>query len=244
MGVTAADVANSPTHEEHNRSTRNHSVIITRQQHSMIFNGKSTPPAVQTSQNNSIQFSNALDNPINTFPALIPPTGQFSNVPIPTITTPNINLNPFPINNSHQSANQFSPIILNRPELTNNNVPLLTNQAMIFTSQTMDPPNLTQKPTTKTRAPTKPNAGTRSFSISDPNPNRTRPAKQPKTVTPRPNPTQHPSGPSTTSVIAENMETQTEKKRRRNDEDSSQAVNSQNEHFLTAGLGSQACRDQ
>jgi hypothetical protein len=244
MGVTAADVANSPTHEEHNRSTRNHSAIITRQQHSMIFNGKSTPPAVQTSQNNSIQFSNALDNPINTFPALIPPTGQFSNVPIPTITTPNINLNPFPINNSHQLANQFSPIILNRPEPTNNNVPLLTNQAIIFTSQTMDPPNLTQKITNKSRASSKPNAGTRSVSISDPNPNRTRPDKQTKTVTPRPNPTQHPSGPSTASVIAENMETQTEKKRRRNDEDSSQVVTSQNEHFLTAGPGSQACRDQ
>jgi hypothetical protein len=244
MGTTADDVANTPRNDDHNRSASIHSAIITRQHHSRTFNDGRTPPAVHTSFDTSIQISNTPDNLINTFPALNIPTTQSPNIPIPTLTTTDKSLNPFPNINSHQSANQFSPIILNRPATITNNTPLLTNQAMIFTSQTMDPPTETQKITRTTRASPKPKVYTRSVSLTDPNSNRTRPDKKPKTITPRPNPNQYPPGPSTASEIAENLETQTEKKRRRNDEDSSQEVISQNEHFLTAGPGSQACRDQ
>jgi phage baseplate assembly protein W len=43
----------------------------------------------------------------------------------------------------------------------------------------------------------------------------------------------------------EDMESQTEKKRRREEDISANNDNSQNyEHFLTTGPGSQACRDQ
>jgi hypothetical protein len=60
-----------------------------------------------------------------------------------------------------------------------------------------------------------------------------------------PNPTQPLTKPLSESEKLDDMETQSEKKRRRDEETSDNNDQSQaTEHFLTAGPGSQDCRDQ
>ncbi|MCI78942.1 hypothetical protein A2U01_0100213, partial [Trifolium medium] len=60
-----------------------------------------------------------------------------------------------------------------------------------------------------------------------------------------PNPTQNPTNPTGTQVYMEDMEAQSEKKRRRDEEQADDKVElKDSEHFLTACPGSQACRDQ
>jgi hypothetical protein len=77
------------------------------------------------------------------------------------------------------------------------------------------------------------------------NPTRLKPEKNTtKIPKPNPNPTQTESDPSSTQMISEDMETQTEKNRRREDEVDVTENLKESEHFLTAGLGSQAYRDQ
>jgi hypothetical protein len=81
-------------------------------------------------------------------------------------------------------------------------------------------------------------------SISDPNQNRTRPEKKPKTTIPK-NLYQSQPGPATIPENNDDSELQTEKKRRREEDNSTNNGTSHNDvHFLTAGPGSQACWDQ
>jgi hypothetical protein len=57
-----------------------------------------------------------------------------------------------------------------------------------------------------------------------------------------PDPTKHVPNPD--QSLPDTMETQTEKKRRREEEEKTSETSTETQHFLTAGPGSQACRDQ
>jgi ABC-type uncharacterized transport system involved in gliding motility auxiliary subunit len=138
-------------------------------------------------------------------------------------------------------------MILTQPITENNNSPSLTHQLLTFTSQSnnLDPHAVNQKPTRHTRAHHRPAAFNRNPThIFDPTQNRTRPEKKPKTAIPK-NPTHSQTGPAATPENMDDAELQIEKKRRREDDSSTNNETSHNlVHFLAAGPGSQACRDQ
>jgi hypothetical protein len=111
----------------------------------------------------------------------------------------------------------------------------------------MDPPRLTLTNTKKTRGTIKLNKTNRTTLLTQPDLKyvQSRPDKKPKPTNPENNPSTNPKPKILTREEQEAMEVQGEKKRRRDDEDS---INKDNidvsVHFLTAGPGSQACRDQ
>jgi hypothetical protein len=79
----------------------------------------------------------------------------------------------------------------------------------------------------------------------EPKPDQPRPDNKSKLVDPTHNPIQDPTSKPLTQEELEEMEVQGEKKRRREKEVSINKVNSGViEHFLTAGPGSQDCRDK
>jgi hypothetical protein len=81
------------------------------------------------------------------------------------------------------------------------------------------------------------------ISIPDPQIYQPIPDKKPKNIDPENNPSQHPVTKILSQGETHDMEIQGEKKRRR--EEDNNTVNSEvTEHFLTAGPGSQDCRDQ
>jgi hypothetical protein len=128
----------------------------------------------------------------------------------------------------------------------------LPNQAFAFSSQPVNnkPPKQTQPIKPVTRGPnnklttrTKSNTTLTRLSLPDPTITQSKPdIKKPKITMTETNPTLNPNKIATNQEKVD-MEVQGEKKRRREDEKS--AVNNEGtEHFLTAGPGSQDCRDQ
>jgi 14-3-3 protein epsilon len=241
-GFTDDDVAPG-NNSNLNRPNNNQSVIIARQENSLAVNERQAPQDIQTTphinppiHNTSVQ---PLTSQITTFPSFIPSTTPFLNssihsMPAEPIITPFTNIN--------------SPIILTQPETETHKTQSFTHQLLTFTSQalTRDPPSLTHKPSRQSRAYTKATHINRPSPTHTPDPISTqpRPEKKPKFVL-VPNPTQDVPVPVKTLENMEDMESQTEKKRRREDDKSVNNEKSQMmEHFLTAGPGSQACRDQ
>jgi hypothetical protein len=82
-------------------------------------------------------------------------------------------------------------------------------------------------------------------SNSDPFLNQPRPEKKPKNNEPEPSLIQNPTRNPTILTVPNELDNQGEKKRRREEEGRNNLETlQQDEHFLTAGPGSQACRDQ
>jgi hypothetical protein len=186
------------------------------------------------------QIPNGQSIPITNIPTFTPTFPHSQNGPIPQLIPADHLFNPFP--------NINSPIILTQPITENNETQSFTNQLLTFTSQAstqaphvshnkaMRQSRVTQKPTSATR--------TNPTLTTEPTQNRPRPEKKPKTIIPK-NPNQSIACLVPESENMNDTESQTEKKRRREEDNSNNNDNSQDyEHFLTAGPGSQACRDQ
>jgi hypothetical protein len=120
---------------------------------------------------------------------------------------------------------------------------------LTFTSQPIirDPQSSNQipsKPTCELDPKNQVNRPTRT-PITGPKLTRPKLDKKPKTIKPNPNPTHVLIANPIAQETLDDMETQTEKKRRREEENATSSVTvTDSEHFLTAGPGSQACRDQ
>jgi hypothetical protein len=169
---------------------------------------------------------------------------------LPASQTLNINAanNNFNPHYSPLIANHNLPSFLNNSDTLPTAKQLLPNQTLVFTSQptNVDPPRLLPLNNNKTRGTHKNVKSVRIKPISqtDPQPNQPRPDKKTKNFDPPNNPFLNPKTIKPTQEAVEEMEVQGEKKRRRED-----AVSTKNDsidvsqHFLTAGPGSQDCRD-
>jgi 14-3-3 protein epsilon len=159
---------------------------------------------------------------------------------------PNYNLAQSLISNN-QPHNNIIPVdnTINNQSLTNYNpdktiiTQLPSNNNPVFSFQSPQLAHLDRKNNPLTR-PIKSNP-THKLNRTSPNPNQLNPKNNPadpkiNPVNPKPFLTQNPT---------DDMETQTEKKRRREEAKKETDGNSESiEHFLSAGPGSQACRDQ
>jgi hypothetical protein len=248
-GPTHADVAAEGFNNNHNSPESNQAALITRQAQSLVFNANQTPPAAHITQNiNTISqtpIGNASPNQISAFTAFNSPNSTFLNGTIPSMSAvPSQMPNPFPNINSPI----ISPIILSQQKTDCIKPQSLSHQLLTFTGppQQRDPQPSHQKLTRQPRVANKPGICNRPSLTTKPDPTQTRPRpeKKPKNLIPT-NPAQHPSSSATVSEITEDMDSQSEKKRSREEDNSTDNKNSQtSEHFLTAGPGSQACRDQ
>jgi hypothetical protein len=175
----------------------------------------------------------------------------------PFLLTDNINSLVPPIYDTWANQHQRS-ITISNAETEKNKPQSLPNQAITFSSQPVirEPPKITQpnkkiitrgtnnKHTTRT----KPSFTLTRLNLPDPTPTQARPEiKKPKiTMTEKTmteiDPTFNPDNQAANQE-KEDMEVQGEKKRRREDEKLA-VINGGTEHFLTAGPGSQDCRDQ
>jgi hypothetical protein len=143
------------------------------------------------------------------------------------------------------------PITIFNPETEFNKSQSLPNQAITFSSQPVikHPPKITQPNKTtrgtshKQTTRTKLNTTLTRLKLPDPHLTQIRPdPKKPKITETETDPTLNPDKLATDQE-KEDMEVQGEKKRRREDEKFAVHIG-ETEHFLTAGPGSQDCRDQ
>jgi hypothetical protein len=249
MGPTHNNHAATSSNETYPRQNPNHQAITTQHENSLAINGLSTQSAPLPTHGSN-NYHNIISQSI---PISIPHT--------PAITTNQVTPQPLNLHNNLSNPfgpsdiqssiinHQFTPIFLNRPDSTSNQSQSLTNQILSFSSQplTATPHPIKTYSKINSRAPTQKNVIPRPTFNSkiELNPTRLKPEKNTtKIPKPNPNPTQTESDPSSTQMISEDMETQTEKNRRREDEVDVTENLKESEHFLTAGLGSQAYRDQ
>jgi 14-3-3 protein epsilon len=144
--------------------------------------------------------------------------------------------------NSSITNNQFNPLFLNQPEADPHKHQSLTEQILSFSSQPLTRAPHSSKATNhkNSRVPT------RSIQNIRPNPciTRNKPDKKTNNLVLSSNPTQTHPNPPATQLLLDDMDSQTEKKRRREEVGADTTESAETRHFLTAGPGSQACRDQ
>jgi hypothetical protein len=143
--------------------------------------------------------------------------------------------------------NQCTPLSLTQPATNPPGTQSLTAQILSFSSQPLTLAPLQSKaPNTHTtsRVSYTKSMQNRSNLATRPNPNRIKPSKKPLKPIIHSNPTHAQPEPSTTQLLLDNTDSQTEKKRRREEVVDDTKQSEENQHFLTAGPGSQACRDQ
>ncbi|PNY14674.1 hypothetical protein L195_g011358 [Trifolium pratense] len=238
----ATEFSSSNQHPSQNRPSLTQPIITTRQAHSLPINEMQAH-----SSNLTLKNKNSSPNQIITDPTLNNAAIKIQNTTAqPFIFADNLS-NLFPnINSPIMTNHHSSPIIINRPVTGNNNIQSLPHQLLTFNSQPLikDPPIAqhafpkTSRASTSKKAPTRPVQTT----IAEPNQHRPSPEKKPKYLT---DPTQKQPEPTMTQTTTVDNEAQSEKKRRRGeDQADNQVTLKEAEHFLTAGPGSQACRDQ
>jgi 14-3-3 protein epsilon len=244
-GPTPVDLAANSSSTNHNRPTHNNLAIITQQNNALAINAQPTHtlphiPNLEIGNNYPI-----ITTPINSMPAI---TSEHATVP--SFTPISNTSNPFPISNIYSSINnhQFTPLNLSRPQTDNNNYQSLTSQILSFSSQPMTrtPQHIKATNHKLPRITTRKGVSARPTSPANPDPNfhHSGAEKNTKIPTQLTNPTLTRPDPILTQVISDDMDAQTEKKRRREEESVDDKKMKESEHFLTAGPGSQACRDQ
>jgi hypothetical protein len=215
---------------------------------SIVSSAIQTKPTFSTSSSNQIEPLNQqpLQFALNSNPNLQPINSPHLIKPA---DTKNKTLNHL---YSPSFSNNNLPIILSQTITESIIDQLLPNNALIFNSQ----PNTNMKappkfPSTNHKAlrsgPTKHNPVTRTSKINKPDPSNTkpRPDKKPKSSNPTHDPHQNPFPDALLLNVTQNLEVQGEKKRRREDEaEASDKQSDGTDSFLTAGPGSQDCRDQ
>ncbi|MCI09052.1 hypothetical protein A2U01_0030135, partial [Trifolium medium] len=198
---TTAEVAPGPKQFQQNLHIPTQPAIITQQQQLSPINSTQahqSNPATNT--HNIPALQNITEPEINDAAALtlsktVPPAFQPDNLS-----------KLFSTINSPITSHQFNPIILNRPQTENNNGPQTVKQFTRKVTRASTTRNLTRPdPTPK----------------PDPTSHRPSPGKKPKII---PNPTQHPSEPKFTQTV-EDTDTQSEKKRRREEENVDDSTN-------------------
>jgi 14-3-3 protein epsilon len=222
-------------------TTRQDNLIILKekQPHQSIFTTNS-----QLLHNHSDPSYHQLSHITNPHPTSQPINHGNLNIPFPAKTGADLDLFGIYVQNGSQRNNINIPFTIPKPDTTTIKQQLLPIQPFVFNSQPthVDQPKLTDPVLKNIANPTQPQI----------NP----PIPDPKTLVPRPDKkSKHsaPKKPMTRNSLPkkschepeEEMEVQGEKKRRR-EEEKNHVLEEQNvsEHFLTAGPGSQDCRDQ
>jgi hypothetical protein len=174
-----------------------------------------------------------------------------TNLISPYFLADNINSN-IPSLYDTWTSQQQRPITINIPETETNKPQLLPNQAITFSSQpvikvpprtTLPNKKITRGPNNNHTARAKASTSLTRFNLPDPSSTQVKPeTKKPKIPRTETGPILNPTK-LTENQEKEDMEVQGEKKRRRED-DMTAVNNEETEHFLTAGPGSQDCRDQ
>jgi hypothetical protein len=237
-GPVHADVATRGIMIQPNKNTPHQEAIITRQPQSLPINDLSLQHNI-TNQNvpaNQFQLNQS-------FQALL---ARFAQESVKPINTADQSITPCPIINSLSATTTDLAIIPVQPITethTSNPVP---NKPFTFNSKpalnSVSNNNLDQSQN-QNRSIHNP-VHTRITPEPIPDPKLTRP-KKPKNNPKKNNPTRTSSEPAGTQEQQEDMETQSDKKRRREEMKATGAASSElPAHFLTAGPGSQACRDQ
>jgi hypothetical protein len=267
MGPTHNDQTATSSNATHTRLNPNHPAIITQNNNSLPINellaNVSAPLQLHGSNNNNNYTRPNLLNiphPSQILSTTTPSQNRLSNQSPTQITINSPTNHSFPIIKTgdtiiHPLTSLYAPLANNN---NNNSLPLILNNsktdninnqsvpALVFNSQpsTQDPAKLTPTNHKITRSHTKPTQPTRTKKLTQPDPafDQTRPDKKTRIFDPKNNPVQNPIPKILTQKELQDMEVQGEKKRRREEEKSTQIVNT--EHFLTASPGSQDCRDQ
>jgi hypothetical protein len=215
---------------------------MTRTNHSLPNHNARSTISEPTNNNYSIPSIPFPNGMIVQSSSLIPKT-----VPPPAFNVADNTLIPFPHINDFLASNNNQPVIINGPAAETKATQSLTQHTLIFTSQptNTDPPKIIPKAKKH-----QPNANNSALLIRP----KQIPLSDPKFIQPRPdkktkvtglNPTQTLCDPIAQLETEEVMEVPGEKKRRREEEKASSTItNGDNSHFLMAGPGSQACRDQ
>jgi hypothetical protein len=192
---------------------------------------------------NDYQIIPTLNSPMQTAPPI--------TTPGPSLLAYTNTSHRFEIASIHSSMtnNQFTPLILNKPETDPPDNQSFTAQILSFSSQPLprDPPSSkSSNHYTTARDTNNKTIPTRSTLHTGTHPSLTRNKPNKKHVQPvlYPNPTHTYPDTSATQLLLNDMESQTEKKRRREEVVVVTKQSEETEHFLTAGPGSQACRDQ
>jgi hypothetical protein len=240
--TTQADVASIavPTHS--NSANPLHSAIITRQDQLLPIN---TNPNLTRLQ--SLTNHNASANQFKVHPTFQSLLAQFSTDPTPSIMTadslnvsaPHKNVPPVtiinpPIPNNHTVTETQQPLSLPNQAIIFNSQPAIKSLSATVTEPTINSLHKTPGPLT-IKYPSKNNIV--------PKPTRSIQPKKPKNNPSKKNPTWNSPDSEKTQADLEDMELQCDKKRRR-EEDNSLIATKNPQPFLTAGPGSQACRDQ
>jgi hypothetical protein len=236
------DLATNSPSVVNNGALPNQQAIIGRQDKLLPINSLAHTSSHRSKNNNS--------NNNQFIPTLTSHTSPINSITVPPFLINNLS-NPISIPNIHSTLNnnQLTSLIIDRPAADNNNSYSLPNQTLTFNSQSLpQAPQPTKKPLNRTpRTSVLKGAATRTAPQPTTHPalTRTRPEKKQKIPTLNPNPTQNNLDPFSTQKCLEDMEERIEKKRRREEEDDDTTEKLKEfEHFLTAGPGSQACRDQ
>jgi 14-3-3 protein epsilon len=242
-----ADLAGDDVAQSH-RSVPNQPITISSQNHSLPNLNARTTKSKPSSSNYSIP-SNSFPNELTVqssaiTPKTAPPTAlnaadsQF--IPAPTINdflaniiTQPVTINALPTHN--HAANNLAAQSLIHHTLTFNSQPI-----------TKDPPKPNQKLKKKQPERNTSSLLTRPTQLSLPSPQNIQPRPEKKTKIVGLNPTHSLQKLNVELDTQEVLEVPGEKKRRREEEETASATVTKgtNEHFLTAGPGSQACRDQ
>jgi hypothetical protein len=240
--TTQADVASFAVPIHSNSSNPLHSAIITRQEQLLPINTIPNPTRLQSLTNHKDSDNQFKVHP--TFQSLLaqlstdPPhpimTADNLNVSAPHKTGPPVtNINSSTSNN-HTVTDSHQSLSLPNQTFTFNSQPAINSLSAQLTEPDINSLHKTPGPLT-IKYPSK--------NKTDPKPTRFTQPKKPKNNPPRNNPTRDSPDSEKTQAELEDMELQCDKKRRR-DDDNSLIATKNPQPFLTAGPGSQACRDQ
>jgi hypothetical protein len=244
-GPTAADVAVSDIILHTTNSNPSQPAIMTRQDQSLAINANLAH--TQPTPHQNAPANNAPANKFQINPSFQSLLARFSQENPPAFIAADSIQSQFPTINIPPGNISDLPLITSQPETEILKAKLLPNQSFTFNSQStinsQQNKNLSQ-----TKQLTGPNPNPFDpMPLLKPvtDPKLTRP-KKPKTYPKKPNPTQNPSKPEKSQAEQEDMVTHSEKKRRRREVTctNNSSTTEASKHFLTAGPGSQACRDQ
>jgi hypothetical protein len=238
MGPVQADVATNGIMIQSHTHIPHQDTIMTRQTQSLPINDLSQQhnSANQNVSTNQFQLHSSFQSLLARFAQESPTTFNTAD----NITTPLSSINSLSATNSDLAVITAQPVTeTHKPNLFPNK-PFTFNSKPAINSLTNN--NLVQ--TNNQNRPTHDPINSRILSAPIIDPKSTRP-KKPKNNPKKANPTVTRSEPAGTQEEKEDMETQIDKKRRREEMKVTGVTSSAlSDHFLTAGPGSQACRDQ
>jgi hypothetical protein len=210
-----------------------------------------SPAAIMTRQTqllpiNDLSQQQLTANQYHTHPSFQTLLARFEHQSANPFTAADKNIIPLPNNNSQPIIHSDLPIITVPSVTETHKNTLLPNQPFTFNSQPIinSPSQINLGQSNILTQPNPQLFKTQMLPEPTNDPKATRP-KKPKNNPKKPNPTHTRTESTGTQEETEDMEVLSDKKRRREEMKFTGAITSEvSEHFLTAGPGSQACRDQ